>query len=141
MMYMPQSAKKVTEELPIAARRSNTMLRWQQPNHSFRILVDIWSIDEITVYKRPVKYNLQFSYTTGCITNTSEYVINVKALHITSHFIGYKWSIFQVIQTVDGGQYISLYHLQLVVIFKVHICSQCNFWQGGYTRVMITCSS
>ena len=39
----------------MAARRPNTRLRWHQPNHSSVILQDTWSIDEITIYKRPLE--------------------------------------------------------------------------------------
>lgn len=54
----------------MAARRPNTRLRWRQPNHSPTMSSDVWSIDEITIFQKPINNNLQFSYTTGCNTST-----------------------------------------------------------------------
>ena len=88
-MYV-QIPKEVSEVLPLGARRPNTMLRWLQPFHSSVLLVDVWSVDEITVYKRPINYNLQFSYATTCGTNNpSEYVshLNIIELFIFMHVL------------------------------------------------------
>jgi len=81
-----QNPKRVTEPLPMAARRPNTRLQWHQPNHSSVILQDTWSIDEITIYKKPLNYDLQFSYTTGCNTNrSSRYVCTYVYTYIYMH--------------------------------------------------------
>jgi len=70
ILRLLQNSSEIVEMLPAAARRPNTRLRWRQPNHSSMLLRDVWSIDEIVIFERPLHYNLQFRYTTSCSSNT-----------------------------------------------------------------------